>query len=68
MDEEQYVVDQGNRIRTPDVEGKNQQNDGEDEQRSLPTFGLIARIVDGEESLNDSPDEKRSRRLARLPG
>lgn len=68
MNEEQYIVDKRHRIRTPHVKSKNQENDGEDKQSSLPTFGLITRIVDGEECLNYSAHEKRSRRLAGLPG
>lgn len=68
MNEEQHIVDEGHCIRTPHVESKNKESDCEDEQCSLPTFGLIARIVDGEQSLNYSPHEKRSRCLAGLPG
>lgn len=68
MKDEQYVDNKGHCVRTPHVSNKDQENDREDEQCSLPISRLIAQIINGEESLNDGPQEKRSRRQTSLPG
>ena len=64
---QQEILEQGQRLRAPNVNAKHNQRDGEDQQRSVPVFAHVRGMVQRDQALNDGSDQKASRRHAALP-
>lgn len=68
MQREKEILHSGHPACCVDIEKVNHSYHREHKQSPVPILGFVARVTEGDETLDDSPRQKRARCSSGLPG